>query len=212
MPSASDLALVDAEEYKDEDDVLLVAQHYFDSREFERCAFKLKECKSPKARFLAAYASYLVPRQLALCYNAVIDTRDRLQNDKHCMNGTRLTVRASCALLLRGLMTAGSRNQPSAPINQQALGLLAALGTPTDPFLLFLRGLLLYRAKRRAEAIAALVGSVTAYPWNWAAWLQLCACFNDRKEVRARFPLLPARAERTVGSGTRRSTCCRTIL
>ncbi|KZW00651.1 TPR-like protein [Exidia glandulosa HHB12029] len=160
VPSASDVALMDAavDEFKDEEDVLLVAQHYFDAREFERCAYKLRECKGPKSRFLATYASYLSAERQAL-------------NAWHALEG--------------------KRDQPPTPINQQKHALLASTNGTSDPFLLFLRGLLLYRANQRAEATAALITSVTAYPWNWAAWLQLCACFSDRKEWDEAQHLLP---------------------
>ncbi|EJD42767.1 cell division control protein 23 [Auricularia subglabra TFB-10046 SS5] len=165
VPSASDVAILETEQDKDDEDVLLVAQRFFDSREFLRCAYRLKECKGPKAFFLAAYSTYLASERQAL-------------HEWHALDS--------------------SRNQPPVPVNHPAPSLLKQLGTSTDPFLLFLKGLLLYRTKRRPEAIACLIASVTAYPWNWAAWLQLCACFNDRKEYEDAQHLLPDHVMRRI--------------
>jgi anaphase-promoting complex subunit 8 len=51
-------------------------------------------------------------------------------------------------------------------------------------FLSFVRkGLLFYRVSRRAEALECLITSLTIYPWNWSAWLQLSACLEDPEEV-----------------------------
>lgn len=157
VSSSSEVTILNAAD-ADDPDVLLVAQHYFDAREFERCAFKLQKCKGPKALFLSTYAKYLSAERQAL-------------HEWHAQDG--------------------NRNQPPTPLNKQTGTLLDGLSGVTDPFLLFLRGLLLYRAKRRPEAIEALITSVTAYPWNWAAWLQLCACFANRKEWEDIESLLP---------------------
>lgn len=46
------------------------------------------------------------------------------------------------------------------------------------------KGIILGALKRRAEAIECLILSVTAYPWNWSAWLQLGALIEDPEEVR----------------------------
>jgi hypothetical protein len=41
-------------------DAYLLAKSYFDSREFDRCAWHLRDSDSPKAMFLWGYAKYLV--------------------------------------------------------------------------------------------------------------------------------------------------------
>lgn len=45
-----------------EEDTFNLGKAYFDSKELERCAWALKESKSPKASFLRLYAQYLVRR------------------------------------------------------------------------------------------------------------------------------------------------------
>lgn len=44
---------------EDELDVFLMARSYFNLKEYDRCAFFLKDCKKPKPRFLYFYSRYL---------------------------------------------------------------------------------------------------------------------------------------------------------
>ncbi|KZS98314.1 cell division control protein 23 [Sistotremastrum niveocremeum HHB9708] len=84
-----------------------------------------------------------------------------------------------------------TRQQPPTPVNHDLSDILRDLQEPLDPFLLFLKGTLLYRLKRRAEAIECLIRSVTAYSWNWSAWIQLSQCLEDAEECAGIQPLLP---------------------
>ncbi|EIW82916.1 cell division control protein 23 [Coniophora puteana RWD-64-598 SS2] len=86
---------------------------------------------------------------------------------------------------------AGTRNQPPAPVNRYLLDLLGVVQNFTDPWLLFLKGLFLYRLSRRAEAIESVVLSLAEYAWNWSAWTLLGHCINDVEELASIVRLIP---------------------
>ncbi|KIY46762.1 TPR-like protein [Fistulina hepatica ATCC 64428] len=79
------------------------------------------------------------------------------------------------------------------PNNNAVIQTLLCLveGFPSDPYLLFLEGLLLSRLSRREEALEKCILSITAAPLNWAAWSLLGSCINDAEELSAIIPLLP---------------------
>lgn len=57
-----------------EEDLYIAARETFNSREFEKTAFVLKECKSPKCRFLCVYSRFLVRFGIPLsCYTRYIN-------------------------------------------------------------------------------------------------------------------------------------------
>lgn len=56
--------------------------------------------------------------------------------------------------------------------------------TKNDPFLLYLRGLVLLEKDRKAEAKSLLVKAACGYPCHWGAWeslLPLCASVEDAR-------------------------------
>ncbi|KZO95966.1 TPR-like protein [Calocera viscosa TUFC12733] len=79
-----------------------------------------------------------------------------------------------------------------APVNDQLNDLINEIGSPSEPFLLFLKGILLFRAKKRAEALEALILSLRAYPCNWSCWLQLGLCIDSVEEFTRLQALLPS--------------------
>ncbi|KAI9455322.1 TPR-like protein [Lactarius psammicola] len=85
------------------------------------------------------------------------------------------------------------RSQPGVPVNTSLLGLYEAASCENkrDPWILFLRGLLLYRLNRREEAIECALLSLQHYLWNWSAWDLLSNLINDGEELFSLLPLLP---------------------
>ncbi|KZT62239.1 TPR-like protein [Calocera cornea HHB12733] len=79
-----------------------------------------------------------------------------------------------------------------APVNDALSDLINDIGSPSEPFLLFLKGILLFRAKKRAEALEALILSIRAYPCNWSCWLQLGLCIDSAEEFTRLQALLPS--------------------
>ncbi|KAG8726869.1 Anaphase-promoting complex subunit 23, partial [Ceratobasidium sp. 428] len=77
---------------------------------------------------------------------------------------------------------AGTRDQETAAVNPELVNLLALVQNDTEPFLLFLKGVLLARMNRRPEATEALIRSAKSYPWNWSCWKQLGRVIQDNDE------------------------------
>ncbi|KAL3282545.1 hypothetical protein HHI36_005725 [Cryptolaemus montrouzieri] len=49
----------ESEEFEDEQEEYLLAKSYFDIKEYDRCAYFVKSCTTPKPRFLYFYSQYL---------------------------------------------------------------------------------------------------------------------------------------------------------
>ena len=54
----------------------------------------------------------------------------------------------------------------------------------TDPYLVYLRGLLYMRIGQNTAAIESFIQSVTAQPYNWSAWSQLAQLIKSTDMVR----------------------------
>lgn len=79
--------------------------------------------------------------------------------------------------------------EPSGPT---LVPLLSHLVRPTDPFLLFLKGVILQRLHKRVEAMDCLLSSVRAFPYNWSAWQELSRTLNNANSEREQIlDLLP---------------------
>ncbi|KAI9569620.1 hypothetical protein HD554DRAFT_2089548 [Boletus coccyginus] len=83
------------------------------------------------------------------------------------------------------------RGHPPILFNRSLLYHLEVVKNPTDPWLLFLKGLFLSRLNRREEAIESIILSIGGYPWNWSAWALLGRCIGDGEELSSLLPLLP---------------------
>ncbi|KAF8502373.1 TPR-like protein [Russula emetica] len=145
----------------DEEDVLSAGMATFRCREFARAAHTLSACSSSRGRFLWLYSQYLASEKAAL--------RDWNKLDM-------------------------DRSQSAVPVNTSLLGLYetaSSLELKTDPWILFLRGLLLYRLNRRDAAIECALLSLQRYLWNWSAWDLLSNLINDGEELFSLLPLLP---------------------
>ncbi|KAF5368504.1 hypothetical protein D9758_002193 [Tetrapyrgos nigripes] len=71
------------------------------------------------------------------------------------------------------------------------LELLSFVTNETEPFLLYLKAVILARLSRREECIEACIRSIMGFEWNWATWSLLSSCIGDNEELPALLPLLP---------------------
>ncbi|CAE7192341.1 unnamed protein product [Rhizoctonia solani] len=76
----------------------------------------------------------------------------------------------------------GTREQGDGAVNADLVNLLELVKNDTEPFLLFLKGVILARMNKRPEATEALIRSAKAYPWNWSCWKQLGRIIQDNDE------------------------------
>lgn len=61
--------------------------------------------------------------------------------------------------------------------------LVNEIGEDVDPYLTYLRGLLLMRMDRRQDAIACFMQSVKDRPYNWSCWSQTAQLVNSADMV-----------------------------
>lgn len=75
---------------------------------------------------------------------------------------------------------------------QPLISLLRDLVNPSDPFLLFLKGIILRKLKKRVEAMDCLIRSLLLFPYNWTAWLEFNAVLDtssgELEEVESLLP------------------------
>ena len=62
--------------------------------------------------------------------------------------------------------------------------LILELQNETDPYLLYLRGIMLMRLDHRDEAASCFVESVKQKPYNWSCWSQMTQLVNSTDMVR----------------------------
>ncbi|KAI0630266.1 TPR-like protein [Trametes polyzona] len=84
-----------------------------------------------------------------------------------------------------------TREQPPEPVNTSLHELLQLVANATDPWLLFLKAVILCRMGRRTMAIESAILSISQYPWNWSTWVALGDCLSDGDELSSILPLLP---------------------
>lgn len=79
------------------------------------------------------------------------------------------------------LDTKQERHALYTPLNK----LLGELKDDTEPYLVYLRGLLHMRLEQRDAAIDCFVSSVAGRPYNWSAWTQLAQLIDSADKVGA---------------------------
>lgn len=142
-----------------EQDQLLLASSYFNTKEFDRCAYALKGCQSAKAIFLRLYAIYISGER-----RKDFDSDGILGHNDDRVENTRLV-------------------DVTKELNQYGTRL-------TDPFLLYLAGVVALQNKNVEHAQECLYQSLTLYPFNWSAWKEMIASlsnFSDAVDLLGRF-------------------------
>lgn len=61
--------------------------------------------------------------------------------------------------------------------------ILADIGDDTEPYLMYLRGMVHMRLEQRDEAIACFVRSIRDRPYNWSCWSQLAQLVDSADKV-----------------------------
>ncbi|PKI82835.1 Cdc23p [Malassezia vespertilionis] len=143
------------------------AKSCFDQRQYDQCAWLLEReaVLSEKARFLQLYARFLI-------FERDQDEQELLPPLAYAKN-------------------AQGTGAP-APNTPSLVPLLAPLVHTEDPFLLFLKGVLLRRLHKRVEAMDCLLTSVRAFAYNWSAWQELGRTLdNTNAELEQIMDLLP---------------------
>ncbi|XP_057857553.1 anaphase-promoting complex subunit 8 isoform X2 [Cryptomeria japonica] len=133
-----------------ENDRHMLAKSYFDTHEYRRAAFVLRETPGKKALFLRCYSLYLAgekrKEEEAIELGGPLGKSDGLNSE------------------LAGLEQELSSNYSNGTL---------------DAFGMYLYGIVLHERGKDKLARDVLVKSVDAYPWNWSAWLELQALCTD---------------------------------
>ncbi|TFK54436.1 TPR-like protein [Heliocybe sulcata] len=146
----------------EDEDMLIAAQAYYDSREFMRACDVLENCRSSRARFLYIYSRFMF-------------TEKKAERDWHKLDKRRNQPPEPINTSLRDLHLA-----------------VQNATDPWLLFLRITRkALFLRRLGRREEAVEASLLSLSRYPWNWSAWMLLGKCIGDGEELQSMLPFLP---------------------
>ncbi|EPS37700.1 hypothetical protein H072_8540 [Dactylellina haptotyla CBS 200.50] len=145
----------------DEEDKYCLAKSYFDVHEFDRASRVVDGCVSSKAAFLCLYAKFMAGEK-------------RKDEESEMVLGP-----------LDGNVTANKE----LPIITKKLETM--LAEKEDTFLLYLYGVVLLKQRNEKQAYEALVRSVSAYPYNWAAWDELKTITKSVDDVTRAMQDLP---------------------
>ncbi|ODQ65864.1 subunit of the anaphase-promoting complex/cyclosome [Nadsonia fulvescens var. elongata DSM 6958] len=145
-----------------ETDRFMLAKSYFDCREYYRCAFHLKDCKSPKAVFLKLYAKYIAGEK-----KKEEDSEGILKPKDGITSNTELIT------IIKELDDYFTKYDTE------------------DPFLLYMYGIIMSKKKNEKLAISKLIKSVSLYPYNWSVWMELLSCIKSYELLCEIIPKLP---------------------
>jgi anaphase-promoting complex subunit 8 len=163
---------VEVEEEVDilEEDEFQLAKSYYDMKEFDRVVWLLQGAKGSRSRFLRIYSAYLVSTSCRIeTGTSLLAAANSQSADRKAQEG-----------LPHFLDTKQERLALFRPLNE----LLQELEDDSDPYLVYLRGLLLMRLDRRDDAIRCFEASVRERPYNWSAWSQMAQLVNSAEMVR----------------------------
>lgn len=134
-------------QYRQPSRQLLLAQTYFNCREFDRCAWVLEKCTSDPAEvFLRNYAKFLSGEKTKEeAYQGILSSQENIEQN------------AQVASILKSI------NCSSQPIQD-------------DPFIQYLLGVIHRRQRNESQAVIHLVRAIEGFLYNWSAWQELLLC------------------------------------
>jgi len=136
----------------EDEEIFLLGKSYLDLKEYWRCVHVLQDALSPRAVFVRLYARYMAGEK---------------RKGEEMMEG-------------KGPARTDVVNEELPALEEELAELTAgASAFSGDPFLKYLYGVVLAERDRKAEARVALAQSLSAYPWNWSAWMSLQGLCQD---------------------------------
>ncbi|KAL7985918.1 hypothetical protein Chor_011084 [Crotalus horridus] len=133
-------------------DAYTLAKSYFDLKEYDRAAYFLRNCKSPKAYFLYMYSRYL--------------SGEKKKDDETVDSLGPLEKGQVKNEVLRELRVELSKKHKAREL---------------DGFGLYLYGVVLRKLDLVKEAIDVFVEATHILPLHWGAWLELCNLITDKE-------------------------------
>ncbi|CDK28377.1 unnamed protein product [Kuraishia capsulata CBS 1993] len=137
-----------------ERDKITLAQSYFNTKEFARSAHVLKDCKSAKGLFVRLYSTFL--------------NGEKIKGDQG-----------------EGILTGKDGVAPNPKVSEISGELEAYCSADrlTDPFLLYLYGVIQMKQGDISQARESLYRSLVHFPYNWSCWEQLGSTFKTFDEA-----------------------------
>lgn len=173
-----------------ENDLYLLASTLFDCKEFDRCAYFLKNVTNPCLKFLKLYSEYL-----SWDSKNRSNTEDILTSGKPPKHMIRNELRANESGTDFGL---GSTNKTSAsgdglqPDSPAIMKELTAFLDNTEAvetgsnigiaLLYYLKGILLKHDDNKSESTSSFLRSLSLYSFNWTCWVELLDCLPRSDE------------------------------
>lgn len=175
-----------AQEY----DLYLLASTLFDCKEFDRCAFFLKDVSNPCLKFLKLYSEYL-----SWDSKSRSSTEDILTSGKpprHMIRNEIRTKDPDADFGPQGTSKSsfsGDGQQADSPVimkeltsfleNTEAQDMGSNIGFA---LLYYLKGILLRHDDNKSEATSCFLRSLSLYSYNWTCWVELLDCLSRSDE------------------------------
>ncbi|QLQ77844.1 hypothetical protein HG537_0A00910 [Torulaspora globosa] len=171
-------------------DLYLLASTLFDCKEFDRCAFFLKEVSNPCLKFLKLYAEYL--SWDSKVRNSTEDILTSGKTPKHMIRNSNHTNDSNSDLGPRtGTKSSlcGDGQQADSPVIMKELTSflekieIQETGSNIGVALLYyLKGILLKHDDNKSEASSCFLRSLSLYSYNWTCWVELLDCLSRSDE------------------------------
>lgn len=173
-------------------DTYLLASSLFDCKEFDRCAYFLKDATNPCLKFYKLYCEYLSwDKKTRSNMESVLTTGknpkqstngdpngtgdDESDNDFQTSNSSKAVSmgdghQSSLSTILKEL---------NSYLDTTIVHLNSGIGLA---LLYYLKGILLKLDDNRTHAMSFFLKSVSCYSFNWACWLELLDCLSRPDE------------------------------
>jgi len=168
---------LDEEGYEDFDKVLL-AQSYFNCKEFDRTTQVLEGCKSGDAKFLRLYATLIsIDKRSTEDSDGVINVGS---NDVNVLDGSGVNPND----YNDATKVEGNHNIANSKYTRILTESEAYLSGKENPFLYYLNGVIYRKRKKIQTAQKNLYQSLVLFPFNWSCWRELINSFVTYEEAQ----------------------------
>ncbi|CAK9437439.1 uncharacterized protein LODBEIA_P18170 [Lodderomyces beijingensis] len=167
--------LLGPEDLEDQEKLLL-AQAYFNCKEFQRAAQVLEDCKSGDAIFLKLYSTLIS-----------IDKRDSDKGDGLIIARSQSQVNVSRGANDLNTDQGKTDNHDTSADSKLTDALMESesyLASKENAFLYYFSGMVYKRKKLQQEAQRSLYQSLLLFPYNWSCWKELIDSFTTFEEAK----------------------------
>ncbi|KAI5957196.1 CDC23 [Candida jiufengensis] len=166
---------IDLDEFQDQGKFIL-AQTYFNCKEFERCAQVLEESKSGDAKFVRLYSLLIsIDKRATEETDGLINVGSLCDSSLYDSNGNLNDYDQD--------KVENSSNISNSKFTKILIESEEFLSHKENAFLYYLNGLIYRKRKKLNEAIKNLYQSILIFPYNWSCWRELIDSFVTFEEA-----------------------------